>query len=335
MRRLWTAALSIVLIVAVAPRGEAAERLRVGVLKLASSGGVFIAAERGYFTAQGVEVELRFFDAAQPIAVAAVAGDVDLGVTGLTAGFYNLAGKGALRIIAGQSREEPGYHLIAYLASNRAYAAGLTALKDLPGHSIAISQVGSTFHYSVGLLAEKLGFPLSSLTLVPLQSMANMAAAVKGNQIDASLIPATIALPMMARGEAHGLGWVGDETPWQLGAIFATARGIAERRGALEKFLAGYRRGARAFYSAFLSNDVTPQRPAGADDLLAIIAKYTGQSPEQLRDGIPYVDPEAKLQADDIYRQVAWYQSQGLVDRSVEGRTILDLSFTNGPAAAQ
>jgi len=73
MRRLWTAALSIVLIVAVAPRGEAAERLRVGVLKLASSGGVFIAAERGYFTAQGVEVELRFFDAAQPIAVAAVA----------------------------------------------------------------------------------------------------------------------------------------------------------------------------------------------------------------------------------------------------------------------
>ena len=335
MGQRWAAALAIVLLVASAPRGEAAERLRVGVLKLASSGGIFIAAERGYFTAQGVEIELRFFDAAQPIAVAAVAGDVDLGVTGLTAGFYNLAGKGALRIIAGQSREEPGYHLIAYLASNRAYAAGLIALNDLPGHSVGISQVGSTFHYSVGLLAEKLGFSLTSVKLVPLQSMANMAAALKGNQIDASLIPATIALPMMARGEAHGLGWVGDETPWQLGAIFTTARAISERRGALENFLAGYRRGARALYDAFLPNDITPQQPAGADDLLAIIAKYTGQSPEQLRDGIPYVDPEAKLLVDDINRQVAWYQSQGLVDRSVEARAILDLSFTNGPAAAQ
>jgi len=327
--------LAIVLLVAGVPRGEASERLRVGVLKLASSGGVFIAADRGYFASQGIEVELRFFDAAQPIAVAAVAGDVDLGVTGLTAGFYNLAGKGALRIIAGQSREEPGYHLIAYLASNRAYDAGLTALDDLPGHSVGISQVGSTFHYSVGLLAEKLGFSLTSLKLVPLQSMGNMAAALKGNQIDASLIPATIALPMMAHGEAHGLGWVGDETPWQLGAIFATTRAITERRGALEKFLSGYRRGARGLYDAFLPDDITLQRPSGADDLLEIIAKYTGQSPAQLRDGIPYVDPEARLLVDDIYRQVAWYQSQGLVDRSVEARAILDLSFTNGPAAAQ
>src|SRR5262249_49069831 len=112
------------------------------LLKLASSGGVFIAAERGYFTGAGVDVELRFFDAAQPIAVAAVAGDVDIGVTGLTAGFYNLAGKGALRIIAGQSREEPSYHLIAYLASNKAYSAGLAALEDLPGRSIGITQIG-------------------------------------------------------------------------------------------------------------------------------------------------------------------------------------------------
>ena len=341
MGRGWTAVLATLFLVAAVRQGEAADKLRVGVLKLASSGGVFIAAERAYFTAAGVDVELRFFDAAQPIAVAAVAGDVDLGVTGLTAGFYNLAGKGALRIIAGQSREERGYHLIAYLASNRGYDAGITALKDLPGHAVGISQVGSTFHYSIGLLAEKLGFHLASLKLVPLQSMANMAAAVKGNQVDASLIPATIALPMIARGEAHLLGWVGDETPWQLGAIFTTTRAIAERRATLEHFLAAYRRGARELWQAFLPNDRTPQadmtlpQATGGSDLLAIIAKYTGQSPEQLRRGIPYIDPDAKLLADDIYRQVAWYQSQGLVDRSVEARAILDLSFTGGPAAAQ
>jgi NitT/TauT family transport system substrate-binding protein len=170
--------------------------------------------------------------------------------------------------------------------------------------------------------------------------MANMAAAVKGNQVDASLIPATIALPMIARGEAHLLGWVGDKTPWQLGAIFTTARGIAEHRAALENFLAGYRRGARTFYQAFLPNDgtpqpdIVPQQSTGGSDLLAIIAKYTGQSPEQLRDGIPYIDPDAKLLVDDIYRQVAWYQSQGLVDRSVDAGAILDVSFTGAPGAA-
>jgi NitT/TauT family transport system substrate-binding protein len=309
---------------------DAAEMLRVGVLRLSSSGPVFIAEERGYFAAEGLAVELRFFDAAQPVAVATVAGDVDIGVTGLTAGFYNLAGKGALRIIGAQSREERGYHLVAYLASNQAYAAGLTRLENLPGHSVAISQVGSTFHYSLGLLAEKLGFALSSIRLVPLQSLPNMASALEGGQVDAALIPATLALPMIARGAAHGLGWVGDETPWQLGAIFATAQGIARRKEAIAHFIAAYRRGARDFHDAFLAGgrNGRSEESGEADALLAVIAKHTGQAPDQIRLGIPYVDPDATLLVGDIYRQVAWYQHQGLVDKTVDARALLDLSFT-------
>jgi NitT/TauT family transport system substrate-binding protein len=320
----WAGLLALAFLALAVP-SEAAETLRIGVLRLASSGPVFIAVERGYFAAEGLESELRFFEAAQPIAVATVAGDIDVGVTGLTAGFYNLAGKGALRIIGAQSREEPGYHLVAYLASNQAYAAGLTSLKELPGHSVAITQVGSTFHYSLGLLADKLGFALSQVRLVPLQSMGNMSAALESGQVDAALIPATLAVPMTAGGKARMLGWVGDETPWQLGAIFAGARTIAERRSTLVHFIAAYRRGARDFHDAFLRGKV---EGAEAADLLAIIAKHTAQSPEQIRLGIPYVDRDAKLLALDIDRQVAWYQSQGLVDASVDAREILDLSFT-------
>ena len=63
---------------------RAQERLRVGVLRLASSGPVFIAFERGYFRDQGFDVELKFFDAAQPIAVATASGDVEFGVTAFT-----------------------------------------------------------------------------------------------------------------------------------------------------------------------------------------------------------------------------------------------------------
>jgi NitT/TauT family transport system substrate-binding protein len=336
-RRAPVILLTALLLWALAAPANAAEKLSIGVLKLASSGPVFIAVDRGYFAAEGIDPELRFFDAAQPVAVGTVAGDVDVGVTGLTAGFYNLAGKGALRIIGAQSREERGYHLIAYVASNRAFAAGLTKLSDLPGHSVAITQVGSTFHYSLGLLAEKLGFPLTSIRLLPLQSMGNMAAAVKGNQADAALLPATVALPLVTAGEAHNLGWVGDETPWQLGAIFATARTIAARRAALAGFIRAYRRAAHDFYGAFLVKgaDGTLHEGAEAPALLAIIAKYTGQSAAQIRNGIPYIDPDAKLLVNDIYHQVAWYQSQGLVDKSVDAKSVLDLSFIGEAATGQ
>lgn len=332
----WMLLLAVLVLSSLAAPSPAAEKLRIGVLKLASSGPIFIAAERGYFAAEGIDPELRFFDAAQPVAVGTVAGDVDIGVTGLTAGFYNLAGKGALRIIGAQSREEPGYHLIAYVASDRAFDAGLKRIVDIPGHSVAISQVGSTFHYSIGLLAEKLGFPLDSVRLVPLQSMSNMAAAVKGNQVDAALLPATVAVPLVARGDAHSLGWVGDETPWQLGAIFVTQRTIAERRAAVAGFIKAYRRGAHDFHDAFLIKGVDgrPQEGAQAEALLGVIAKYTGQSAAQIRNGIPYIDPDAKLLVADIYRQVAWYQGQGLVDKSVDAKSILDLSFIGESTAA-
>jgi NitT/TauT family transport system substrate-binding protein len=335
MTRRWMALACWALALPVAAQAAAAEKLTVGVLKLASSGPVFIAAERGYFAKEGIDVQLRFFDAAQPVAVATVTGDVDIGVTGLTAGFYNLAGKGALRIIGAQSREEPGFHLVAYLASKQAYAGGLTELKDLPGHSVAITQVGSTFHYSVGLIADKLGFPITEVKLVPLQSMSAIAAALKGNQVDVGLIPATVALPVVNDGGAHLLGWVGDETPWQLGAIFAAAPTLSGRRAAVEAFLRAYRHGAHDFHDAFLVKgaDGKPVPGPEADALLVLIAKVTGQTAAQIRDGIPYIDPDARLLVSDIYRQVAWYQKQGLVEPSVDAKTILDLSFVGEPAA--
>lgn len=332
MKRAGIAAVLAVALLLPAFGAGAAEKVRIGVLKLASSGPVFIAQDKGYFAAEGLDAELAFFEAAQPIALATVSGDVDIGVTGLTAGFYNLAGKGALRIIGAQSREEPGYHLNAYLASKQAYAAGLKTLADLPGHSVAITQVGSTFHYSLGILAEKLHFPLASLRLVPLQSMPNMATAITGGQVDAAVMPATVALPVVEKGDARLLGWVGDETPWQLGALFTTARTIAERRALVAAFVRGYQKGARDFYDAFLIKgpDGKPVEGAGAPALLAVIGKYTGMQPEQIRRGIPFVDPEGRLLVRDIHRQVAWYQSQGLVDKDVDAMSILDLSFVEG-----
>lgn len=332
MRTGWAAALAAFALALCMGNADAAETVTIGVLRLASSGPVFVAQDKGYFAAEGLDAQLKFFDAAQPVAVATVSGDVDIGITGLTAGFYNLAGKGALRIIAAQSREEPGYHLNAYLTSNQAYAAGLTSLAALANHSVGITQVGSTFHYNVGLIADKLHIPLASVRLVPLQSLANMASAVKGGQVDAIIMPATAAAPLIASNSVKLLGWVGDETPWQLGAIFTTAHSIETRRPVLEAAIRAYQKGARDFYEAFLKKgpDGKPVDGPTAPAILAIVAKYTGLTPEQVHAGIPYVDPEGRLLVRDIYNQVAWYQGQGLVDHDVDAKTILDLSFVNG-----
>src|SRR5262249_6532290 len=102
---------------AVACAGEP-QKAKDGVVRLQSSAPVFIAEDKGYFRDAGIDVELKFFDAAQPIAVATTSGDVDFGITAFTAGLYNLAGKGTLKVIGGMSREKAGYPLIGYFASN-------------------------------------------------------------------------------------------------------------------------------------------------------------------------------------------------------------------------
>ncbi len=309
----------------------AAEKLTIGVLKLASSGPVFLAQDLGLFREVGLDVEFKFFEAAQPVAVATVSGDIDLGVTGVTAGFYNLAGKGALKLIAGQAREEPGYKLVAVVASRKAAEAGLKRLEDLPGHAAGVTQVGSTFHYSLGLMAEKHGFDIAKVRVMPLQSLPNLVSAVKGGQLDSAILPATGATPLLASGDAILLGWA-DETPWQVAAVFTSPRTIANRRAALESFIRGYQGGLAAFHASFLTKGPDGKTVPGpdADKHLAIMAKYTGQSPASIRDSIPYIDPQGRLLVGDIYRQVRWYQGQKLVDAAVDAASILDLSFVAG-----
>src|SRR5579863_4189724 len=70
---------------AVAAGHAAAENIKIGAVRAASNSPLYIAQERGYFAAEGVPAELVFFDAAQPVAVATVAGAIDFGV-GLSAG---------------------------------------------------------------------------------------------------------------------------------------------------------------------------------------------------------------------------------------------------------
>lgn len=326
MRRLARLALAFLLAVSASgiARAEELMKTKIGVLRLSSSAPVFIAQHKGYFRDAGLDVELKFFDAAQPIAVATTSGDVDFGITAFTAGLYNLAGKGTLKVIGGMSREKAGYPLIGYFASNNAYAAGLRTPKDLAGKRVAVTQVGSSFHYSLGLLADKYGFRLSDVKILPLQSLSNAAAALKGETVDAALLPVSTARKLMDDGGAKLLGWVGDETPWQLGAVFASPKTLANK-GLVTRLLAALDRADREYHDVILAamnGGVAPiddrTRP-----LLEIIAKYTNLRSEQVAGNCAYIDPDGRLDVKDVDNQIKWLQAQGLVDAGFDANAII------------
>src|SRR4030081_1201999 len=276
-------------------RGEEPLKARIGVLRLSSSAPVFIAQDKGYFRDAGLDIDLKFFDAAQPIAVATASGDIDFGITAFTAGLYNLAGKGTLKVIGGMSREKAGYPLIGYFVSNNAYAAGLKTPKDLAGKRIAVTQVGSSFHYSLGLLADKYGFKLADVKVLPLASLSDGAAALKGETVDAALLPVSTARTLMDAGGAKLLGWVGDETPWQLGAVFASPKTLTNQP-LVTKLLAALIRADREYHDVILASvrDGKAEINDKTKPLLEIIAKYTNLPVDQVVGNSAYLDPDGK-----------------------------------------
>jgi ABC-type nitrate/sulfonate/bicarbonate transport system substrate-binding protein len=55
----------------------AATTIRVGVSPLAADAPIAIAIAKGYFTSEGLDLDLHFFHAQEPIAVAVGSGDLD------------------------------------------------------------------------------------------------------------------------------------------------------------------------------------------------------------------------------------------------------------------
>ncbi len=98
--------LAMTAMVAASSDGHCEELLKakVGVLRLSSSAPVFIAQDKGYFRDAGLDVELKFFDAAQPIAVATTSGDIDFGDHGVYRGALQPRRQGHAE---GDRRHEP------------------------------------------------------------------------------------------------------------------------------------------------------------------------------------------------------------------------------------
>ena len=332
------AALRPLLILAIVAMGWAprtqAETVKVGLSQLISYPGVPIAIQRGYFKEQNLDAEMVFFDSAQPISVGVASGDIDFGVSGLSAGFYSLASQGQLKIIAASAGEQPGFYNLTFVASNKAYDAGLKSVKDLPGHNVAITQLGTSLHYSIGLAAEKFGFPMSAITIRPLQSNTNVIAALSGGTIDAAVMPSTPTLTPVSKGEIKRVAWVGDVTPDWMGAALFTGTKTANERGELVKrFLIAYRKGMHDYHDAFATPEDKRKDGPDAAAVLKIMSDFAGVPAEAVDAATPYVDRDARVNVRDVAHQIDWYSSQGLLKGKVKSEDLVDKRYATTVSA--
>ncbi|MCI0548384.1 MAG: ABC transporter substrate-binding protein [Candidatus Rokubacteria bacterium] len=306
----------------------AADRVKVGVLKLTSSAPIFVGVDKGFFQEFGIEPELVFFQAAAPIATALAAGQVEVGATGLTAALFNIVlGGEQLWIVADKGREWPGYPLTGIVVQRDLHEAGLRSVGGLKGKRIGVTQLGSTFHFHLGNILEKEGLTLADVRIVPLQAMPAMLEALKGKQVDAILVPQPLPGVAEAQGFGRILAWAGDLHPWQIATIFYS-KGFAADRGKALAFMKGYVKASRYYHDAAIAQkDGRVVRGASYDEVVEITAKYTGARPEIIRLGFPYQDRNGRLLVTDIERQMRWWNERGFMKSVLPLKRVVDTSF--------
>lgn len=305
-------------------------KIKIGVLKVSACGPVFFAQEKGYFAKEGLEAELIPSD--QPILVpqGVLSGDFDFGMSAMSAGFFNSAGQGGqgnMRIIAADGDESPGFRGLVVVASNQAYDKGLKTLKDLAGHSFAITSAGSLQQYDLSIIADKYHFPYSSMKMVPVGSFANMVSAVVGGSADSAIPAVSVSRKSLAANTMHRLAWVSDELRMQIAVVMTSAKHADQDPDLVRRFLRVYRMGLKDYHDAFIGPDEKPKDGPTAPAMYELLAKYTNVPVETMKIGLVHLDVEGRLNVADVMNQIKWYKSQGMVKPEVDGTKIVDKRY--------
>lgn len=311
-----------------ADKPQSAKKITAGILKLTSSAPLFIAIDKGFFKEQGLEVEVQWFEAAQPIAVATAANKIDVGATGITASLYNMvAGGQTLSIVADKGREQKGYSSSAIMVRSELWDKGIRKIQDLKGKRIGITQIGSTYHYMIGRLLEEKGLTLADVELVPLTKIGAIMASLQSGQIDAAILNEPNISKVAAAGYGKVVVQVGDVIDYQTSGIFYSPNLMKDKDTGL-RFMKAYIKACRYYFDAALQlKDGKPAPGANYNEVVGIIAKYTGAPVEEVKAGLPYIDRDGKLLSKDIGTQADWYLKHKMIEKPVDVTKVADTSI--------
>src|SRR6185503_18845791 len=161
-RRLLTGSAAVTFVAsapAIVRAQEKPTKIRIGLVRLISSGPIFIAEARKFFEKVNLDAELTYFADGALAMPALVAGELDLTATTLNAGVFNSFSKGApFKLILYRGSEKPGHGSMTIVASNYMYEQGYRSANDgakLKVKTIAIHAPGSIFFFHFAGATEK------------------------------------------------------------------------------------------------------------------------------------------------------------------------------------
>jgi len=270
---------------------------------------IYLAIDRGYFKAQGLNVEVQRFNTITDEVAPLATGQLMAGVGGVSSGLFNAASRGiALQIVADRSYTPPDFKGTGFAVRKDLLDSGkVKEPKDIKGLTFGMGSTGSVIDTELELLLSKGGLTRNDVTLKQL-SYGDQVAAFANKSIDVAYTFEPFLSAMQSKGLADLWMPSGQLVPNHEQSVIVYGPEFVKNPAAANGWMVAYIKGIRDYVAAY-ANGTPP------DDVVATMAKFTNQDPNIVRTLKPSpVNPDGARNPTSLKLDLDEFVKLGLVN---------------------
>jgi NitT/TauT family transport system substrate-binding protein len=223
--------------------GQAKSKL--GYMKIVDNAAMFVAMEKGFFKAEGLDLETLPLAGGAPIINGVVSGDLQFGWTNVISLYQARVGGFDFKLIAGGATNVKAKH--ESHAIQVAQNSPVKTAKDLEGKTVAVNTLNNIVHLMAMAWIDKNGGSSSKVKFVEVP-FPQMAATLSAGKLDAISVHEPFATAAIEKGGARVLAqpW-GDVLPkFLIASWFASEKWLAKNKETGQAFVRAIGRGIDA-----------------------------------------------------------------------------------------
>jgi NitT/TauT family transport system substrate-binding protein len=299
--------------------------IKIGLVAGTGATPVFVAAGRGYYQQQGLDVQFVTVSSGAELLPLMASNQLDGGISSPAAALFNaIATNVKLKVVADAGKQLPGAWWGGVVVRPDLLDGGaLKSPADLKGKTVAVTAPGVGTYMNVVSLLEANGLTDKDVNLTYL-NFADMLSALASRKIDA----ADMVEPSITQGEAKGVlkRWISNAeiAPGEQEAVLMITPQLASNQDVANRFIQAYVQGLHDYVEAFGPQHIDEAGVIGSV-MPMLPSAYT---PELVSKVSPLgLDTDGLVDADSLRRQQDWYVAHGLVKTAANIDEVVDNSF--------
>jgi NitT/TauT family transport system substrate-binding protein len=302
------------------------QKITIGVLASSSDGGIFVANDRGYFKAEGIELDVQRFQSLVDMVAPLTNGDLQIAAGALAAGLYNAAERGiSVRIVADKGQTSgPEWDFSGLVIRKDLIDSGkIKDYQDLRGLTLVTSGRGNSPEVSLATALKKGGLTLQDVNYTNM-SFPDMVVALQNKGIDGGIMIEPFLSRVMSEGT--GVRWRSNTEIFgatQQVAVIVYGEQFATKTDIGQRWMNAYIRGVRDY------NDAFGPKKQGFDDVVNIlVANTTVKDPNIYAQMKPAgLDPDGKMDLQSVKNDLDYYIESGQTKPGIDLSKLIDTSF--------